>query len=344
MADDEKLAKFGEFDWGGDGKWNAYLKNIELPGADQITALLKLKAKWYKRNVDPDFEVEWLSGQKAAPSSSGPTPSSATPPPPAPSQTSNANTAQQPAGGSWWSRFTAGTGGNSAAAQALQERTLFMLHIAMLVTAVGHVGTILLPGLSYRFFRWFMMLTILAQGIKVFGKHGWPPVTRWTALQGWLQQVLPSNAFFHLVCAMVFGTGRGQPVTLAVVPPVVVALYRAFSEASKRYSSHSLWVKYGAQAHQWLLTRQRQALVTSAYTEVATGAMLIIQLFSPARNFLLAFFYWNMLKMRYQAPEPSPYHREVWRLIDQRTIGIRTQFPILERLVGYARGWFLSVR
>lgn len=52
----------------------------------------------------------------------------------------------------------------------------------------------------------------------------------------------------------------------------------------------------------------------------------------------------NMLKFRYVAPESAAEHRMAWAYLDQRTVQIRQRLPMLERVVQYAKAWFLNVR
>lgn len=51
-----------------------------------------------------------------------------------------------------------------------------------------------------------------------------------------------------------------------------------------------------------------------------------------------------MLKFRYVAPESAAEHRMAWAYLDQRTVQIRQRLPMLERVVQYAKAWFLNVR
>jgi hypothetical protein len=48
---DELLKAFKAFSFDKDSRWEAYLQNIELPGTNADAALLRVKAKWYKKNV-----------------------------------------------------------------------------------------------------------------------------------------------------------------------------------------------------------------------------------------------------------------------------------------------------
>merc|ERR1712157_12931 len=57
-----------QYDWQGSSLWNAYLGRIEVPvakDAEQQRQLLeKLKKKWYKKNVDKDFELHPEEGER----------------------------------------------------------------------------------------------------------------------------------------------------------------------------------------------------------------------------------------------------------------------------------------
>lgn len=42
---------FEDYDFDNDPKWQAYVSQIELTGADQAAQLRRVKAKFYKKNV-----------------------------------------------------------------------------------------------------------------------------------------------------------------------------------------------------------------------------------------------------------------------------------------------------
>lgn len=52
----------------------------------------------------------------------------------------------------------------------------------------------------------------------------------------------------------------------------------------------------------------------------------------------------NMLKMRFVAPESAADHRMAWAYLHQLSLPYRQRFPMLERLVQFAKAWFLNVR
>merc|ERR1740121_3031217 len=62
---DKKYSEFNLFDWS-DERWQAYLSGIYPP--PNYKQLLKFRKKWYKRTIDPEFDVDYEPG---ASSSSG---------------------------------------------------------------------------------------------------------------------------------------------------------------------------------------------------------------------------------------------------------------------------------
>eukprot|EP00775_Hariotina_reticulata_P011721 gene11721-11865_t len=63
---EEQIEKFKSFDFDSSEEWRAHLRNVELPASATDVALVKVKAKWYKKVVDQDFDPTW-----AAPVSAG---------------------------------------------------------------------------------------------------------------------------------------------------------------------------------------------------------------------------------------------------------------------------------
>lgn len=52
----EKYTRYKRYNWT-DEKWQSYLNNIyPIPKA---ALLEKIRKKWYKKNVDPDFDIEF---------------------------------------------------------------------------------------------------------------------------------------------------------------------------------------------------------------------------------------------------------------------------------------------
>ena len=59
------------------------------------------------------------------------------------------------------------------------------------------------------------------------------------------------------------------------------------------------------------LVAQRQALLYNAGAEIGVGFVSMLGLLAPPRNFLVPFFVFNFLRMRYWSPDSATFHRQV---------------------------------
>lgn len=128
------------FSWDSNEAWSSYLRNVELPGADAATALQRLKARWYKRNIDPDFEVDWVMAPPKPAAQPQPSPSPAGTSRPAAAAAATGATAGGGSSGSaprafsgWgWGAGSAGGGPTSTRGPAaLQRNYLLLLQLAV---------------------------------------------------------------------------------------------------------------------------------------------------------------------------------------------------------------------
>ena len=71
--------------------------------------------------------------------------------------------------------------------------------------------------------------------------------------------------------------------------------------------SPDLW----AAEHLLCTLGQREALLYNAVAEIGIGFVTILGLLIPPRNFLVPFFVFNFLRVRYWSPDAATYHRQV---------------------------------
>lgn len=61
---EQKYKEFEKFDWTLNDKWQTYLNNIfPTPPLDRIK---KYRKKWYRDNVDKDFDITWEPSSSAS--------------------------------------------------------------------------------------------------------------------------------------------------------------------------------------------------------------------------------------------------------------------------------------
>ncbi|MEW5301671.1 MAG: hypothetical protein WDW38_002688 [Sanguina aurantia] len=324
------------YDFGADERWAAYLKNIEIPTGDQASVRLRLQAKWYKKNVESDFDPEWISAPTPAPTStfmdrgaSANPPPSATPPPQQQQQQRATPAPPRAPAPAYPQSFTSRT-----------SLLVFLLHLFLVLAGLLHLVPFV--PFSNTAYVYFMRAAVACQLLKTYTAHGKPHFPPWSNIMVYLQRIVPTSDFFHLLVTAAFMPHR--PISLAILPLMVVSLYHAANYAAANSGRSPTFQRVFAPVHRMLLSRQREAFHCSAYAEIALGFLLIFQLVTPMRNLTLIFFYWNLLKMRYQAPDSSASHRQVWQGIDAKTASMRRRFPIVEQGLGYVQAWFLKVQ
>lgn len=101
--------------------------------------------------------------------------------------------------------------------------------------------------------RWFLQIAIITQGLKVYQAYGFPKFNL-ESLKAWAMQALPSSDFHYLSMALIFLPQ--PPITMMMVPYVVLAVYHVAAYAAANFSRHPLWQKYGEKAYRWLLANR----------------------------------------------------------------------------------------
>ena len=54
---EQKYDTYKRYDWAGDKKWQQFLNNLYPVPETKI--LEKRRRKWYKKEKDPDFDIDW---------------------------------------------------------------------------------------------------------------------------------------------------------------------------------------------------------------------------------------------------------------------------------------------
>ncbi|GAX77857.1 hypothetical protein CEUSTIGMA_g5299.t1 [Chlamydomonas eustigma] len=345
MSKESKVDAFRSYNFDEDSKWQSYVRTIELPGVDAVAALQRVKAKWYKREVDQEFEIEWVANAPVKPASQ-PFTSRAVPPqqqqsaPPPPRSTPSSSTSNIPPPNSWRSS----TQTNLIGDESTQLR-IFAMHVLLLLCAVFHTFPVLpISSCSLRCYTWFMRIGVFTQLYKVVTKYGAPTLYpfHWNGLMMWLQQAMSSTDFFYGMCAFSFG-GLRSSVTLAMAPLLIVSVRQSLQYAAKKFSTSAFWQILGSKAYAWISSRSALLDTATTWCEVALGFLVVGLLITPNRNFMLVFFYWNMLKMRFLTPESSAAHRQVWYQLDNYTKSYRANFPYVNPVIQWVQNWFNTI-
>ncbi|GFR52981.1 hypothetical protein Agub_g15670, partial [Astrephomene gubernaculifera] len=193
---------FRKFNFESDERWKAYLKTVELPSGESEGLMLKLKARWYKKTIDPDFDTTAVVPPPKAAQGSG-TATGTTPDGSSSSRTYNSssnNNGTSSGSGSQYVRPPPppppprygqyGNAGSGTYGSSSAQKRLFLMHVGMLLLGVLAV----VPFLPYsrNAYVFFMRLTIVTFGYKIYLQHGLPSFRPMSMAMAWLQRVMPT--------------------------------------------------------------------------------------------------------------------------------------------------------
>uniref|UniRef100_A0A7S3QWN4 Uncharacterized protein n=1 Tax=Dunaliella tertiolecta TaxID=3047 RepID=A0A7S3QWN4_DUNTE len=340
MGKDDSIHDFQNFPFDTDERFKEYMSRFEVVNAASAE---KLKAKFYKAHIDPNFDVSWASEARNTASS---TPRSSTffqsSTPPPRSENHDSSTSGPQTGST---RFSSSASSHTAPPPKprMQQQRIFLYHVAVLALVIVHLLPLAPIPWSRRAYRLLLQLSLLGQSYKLYLRHGLPAFRPLTALQAYLNRVVPTNDFYMLVIGFSFMSHT--PMTLVLAPLTISAAYGVVEYLGTYYKQNRLWQKYGQPAAAAMQRRSTQAEMASASSEVLVGAFLVMNLFSARRNILLTFAFWNLLKMRYHASEARNYHRQVWHKVGARTLGLRGKLPpAFQSGVNFIVKWFQTAQ
>lgn len=330
MGKEDQVQAFRLFDFDKSEEYKAYMRNIELPPGDN--ALLKAKAKFYKRTQDPDFEIDWLPGLAA--SQAAPTPAAAPAAAPAAQQPRQAAPAAAGGGGG-----AAAAAGRSAAWQQGRQLNLALLQVMVVAFSFLYLQPLHRGWSSWAYSK-LMLVLVFSQALKVNTAHGWPAAWNLAAVKQWLMRVVPTSDAQYFLLAFAAAGNSTKPITAVLPPFLVMAAYTLAHFLSNTVGSHPLWQRHGVHLYRQMQAKQQVALAFTAQSEIMLGFLLLLGLPFPSRAPVFAYMVANFLRMRYWSADGALYHRQAWASLGNMTAHFRHQFPILQRVVDFGVRFF----
>ncbi|AQK88990.1 hypothetical protein ZEAMMB73_Zm00001d039182 [Zea mays] len=276
---EQKRAAAAAYDYEGDARWAEYWSNVLVPPnlASRPDVVDHLKRKFYQRYIDHDLVVEPRSFTSSTQASrpdvrsssssstenvrernSGSTARSAPPPPP-PTHT---DSAVNPL------RFDA--------------RTIhFSINAWILVVAGLGMLPILPKHLADRACKLSLLGTILSSGYSLYSTYGKPRAWNMPAIQAWLQSILATKDFIHLMFSSMLFTSQLH-LKIAALPVFCWALDHVARFLRRNFARSSFYRRYLEEPCLWVETNNTTLSLLSSNAEIALGFLLIISLFSYA--------------------------------------------------------------
>nr|AGT16565.1 hypothetical protein SHCRBa_008_G08_F_190 [Saccharum hybrid cultivar R570] len=332
---EQKRAAAAAYDYEGDARWADYWSNVLVP--PNLDVVDHFKRKFYQRYIDHDLVVEprsftgstqpsrpdvrsssSSSSENVRARNSGSTSRSAPPPPPPPTQTDGA-----------------------ANPLRLDARSIhFSLNAWILVVAGLGMLPILPKHLADRACKLSLLGTIFSSGYSLYSTYGKPRAWNMPAIQAWLQSVLATKDFIHLMFSLMLFTSQLH-LKIAALPVLCWALDHVARFLRRNFARSSFYRQYLEEPCLWVETNNTTLSLLSSNAEIALGFLLIISLLSWRRSIIQTFMYWQVLKLMYHAPVTSSYHQSAWAKIG-RIVNpyIHRYAPFLQTPISAIQRWW----
>jgi len=297
----EGYQKFLAFDWS-DERWQTYLSGLYPQPSNE--KLLKFKKKWYKKNIDHNFDDTYepatytSSASTSSPGNSGGSGKSTSPMSPFP-------------GGPY-------ADGSRWASMGSKATICFVAYAAALTMAVGAVAGAFPPYQS-------LIVLVSAFVLEILAKYGLKFNTQY------VQAVLLDDVGVMPIMALTLLTPGLHPAvrTFALAPPVLTALL-TFSQICKAHTRLPPSVRDFFSPLAETSARYR-IMQIRAHLEVALGFVLVVAVFMVKAAPISGLFFWNFMMMRYMM---SPWTQSSFRAIDNAISPVATKIPVVRN--GYA--------
>jgi hypothetical protein len=121
--------------------------------------------------------------------------------------------------------------------------------------------------------------TILSSGYSLYSTYGKPRAWNMPAIQAWLQSVLATKDFIHLMFSFMLFTSQLH-LKIAALPVLCWALDHVARFLRRNFARSSFYRRYLEEPCLWVETNNTTLSLLSSNAEIALGFLLIISLFS----------------------------------------------------------------
>lgn len=265
MADTN--TEFLEFDWS-DDRWRAYLNGLYPPPSQKQVE--RFKRKWYKKNIDPDFDDTYEPPAAAAPADS------------------DGGAKHDDAGVGPVPMLPNGvySDGSRWAVMGQKATICFSIHALALTVAVGSIAGVFPP------YQALVLLT-MALILEILAKYGFKLSSEY------VQNVLLDDAGVMPIIAVTLLTPGMHPYLrmCSLVPPfitVTMSFAQICRNSPKIYDSVRDYFSPLSQP-----SARYKLMQARAHVEVGLGFLLIVGVFTMRAAPICALLFWNVMMMRY---------------------------------------------
>mmetsp|Transcript_13846 Transcript_13846/g.25425 ORF Transcript_13846/g.25425 Transcript_13846/m.25425 type:complete len:391 (-) Transcript_13846:86-1258(-) len=316
------IIAFLDFDWSHDG-WQKYLEGLYPPPNPR--QLLKFKKKWYKRNIDPDFDDNHPAVQPPPEPAKPAAAAAASVPPTDDAAPAASDAAAEPTegftsggssssgGGSTSSTkrpkiqvpnpfvVAAGADGSRWATMGQKTSICFFAYLVSMFAAVA-ASVDVLP--SYQ----ALLLLMAAFSLEILAKYGLKFKSEWLH-----SLLLDDVGVMPMMILTLLTPGMHYLIrVLALAVPLLTALL-TFAQICQHHKSLPSQVKdfLAPLVH---TSARYQVMAFRAQLELALGLALVIGVFTMRAAPFSALLFWNFMMMRFMM---NPWTQEAFRQFDR---------------------------
>ncbi|KAF2073415.1 hypothetical protein CYY_005263 [Polysphondylium violaceum] len=295
------MSSFDSYDWENDKNWKQYLDNTLIPpGTDPRVAILKLQHKYYKRNINPDYEIPA--------NINSPSPSSPQPP-----QHSSNTTHQRT---NTTSNTTSNTNSNSNSnnnnnrqsppppqqqQQRQQNRTTTLPESSAFFKILKNAwiisqGLVVIFGLGFLlssnptyYYRSFLA-AIISYLVPLFHSFEGQSINR----EMFNEVIKNENAQYLITCVLLYFLSG--PVVLFLIPIFIFSFYHVIKYVNGLNPRQAIIQKVCT----FFIGKQTEAINMATTMEITNMLLIVFGVFTGTSSIFLIFAYYRLLKLRYQ--------------------------------------------
>jgi len=285
---------FWSHDFENDAGWKEYLNKVSVV-SDQPDIMDKIRKRYYKREVNP----EWEESKDPKPSSN--TNNSNTEPKQRPTNSTTSSSSQRanspppqrtnaPPRTTHPSPFDSGL---------LSKKSVwFFANISVILHSILYV--IPLIDTSAGNYRRALFSAMVTYGIVLFSTFNRFPGF---SLEAWSPIFMNENTHYFLMCLIFVNTP--MPISIGLIPLVIYAFYHVLDNTRGYIQKYPKVESYAAKAKQF----QTQGLLIVAQLEIFVMLLLLFLLFTGSGSIISVFMYFQFLQYRYVS---STYSKLIW--------------------------------
>lgn len=338
-------SSFSTFDFSSDAGWLALERNLYFGSSnaeDNARLLLKRKRKWYAANVDENYvwveeptstqtygtRVQEKEEEEAKKKQA--------------QDEQQQKQQQQQQGSSPSNAGGAGAGTSTPPPSSSAPKSKYGVYISYIqlslhVLAILNVLTYVLPlaGVDQQqpsFFR-VMLLSMIAQAIYLVRQHGRP---RWNGEYGRAVFQDEQSHFFFLSILLI----NAVPTLVLLMPFLSRSVVFVCGGLKQLLPAKvpAVW-RLAARPVEAVVTRYQEIYAMNSLLEVAAGFLLVFNLFTAQRNFILLMSFGQYLRIRYMLSSDS---KRAWSIVRVKLDGY-TSLPMCPAIVRTAYAKVLSL-